>query len=181
MKPRTLISMLIILGLAAGCSLTCLRKAAGGPKKQYLRVGVYDSRAIAIAYGHSDHWNQILKGKMEELEKAKAAGDQKKIEELESWGPERQKEAHLRAFGTAPVHKLFEPVKDKLAEVAQQAGVDLIVSQWELDYQSPDAETIDVTDQLAELYHPNEQARKIIDQLDTWQPMSREVIEEHAH
>lgn len=181
MKRHIIWCGMLVLSLTAVYGLSGLCKAAEKNQKQLLRVGVYDSRAIAIAYGHSDHWDQTLKVKMEEMEKAKAAGDQQKVQELEQWGSEKQHEAHLKAFGTAPVHELFEPVKDKLPEVAQQADADMIVSKWDLDYLAPDAQTVDVTNALVQLYNPKERALKIIKELDTWKPLSREAIEGHDH
>ena len=46
-----------------------------------LRVGVYDNRAIAVAYGASK-FNPVG-GKMKGYEKAKAMGDAKRMKELE--------------------------------------------------------------------------------------------------
>jgi beta-N-acetylglucosaminidase len=147
-------------------------------------VGVYDSRGIEIAYANSEHWSKVLKEKQAALEQAKKDGDTEKVKEIEAWFPARQTEAHLKAFGTAPVHECFEPVKDKIAAVAKQAGVDVIVSKWVLDYLAADAETVDVTMELAKLFNPKEKAYQWIEDNDR-KPISHEELrrleKEHSH
>jgi ketosteroid isomerase-like protein len=44
--------------------------------------------------------------------------------------------------------------------VAKKAGVQAIVSKWELNYQGPDVEVVDVTEDLAVLFPISDQARK---------------------
>ena len=180
MKRRMVLCGTLIIVIAMIYSISDRSKAAEGAK-QYLRVGVYDSRAVAIAHAHSDQWGKVLKEKMAEMEKARAAGNEEKVRQLEEWGSQHQAEAHLMGFGTAPVTELLEPYKDQVAQVARENGIDLIVSKWQFDYLAKDAETVDLTDQIVRLYHPNDRAQKIIDQLDTWQPLSREEIEAHDH
>jgi hypothetical protein len=60
--------------------------------------------------------------------------------------------------------------------VAKAAGVDMIVSKWELDFLAEDAQTVDVTIQLAKLFNPNERAWKSIKSLEKWKPYSQEQI-----
>ena len=156
-----------------------------GEKKKLLRVGVYDSRGIAIAYGNSEHWSKVLKGKQAALEQAKKEGDTKKVKEIEAWGPAQQAEAHLKAFGTAPVHEYLEHVRDHIPDVAKAAGVDVIVSKWEFDYMASDADVVDVTMELAKLFEPNEKAYKWIEQMKDKDPIPAEELKrlekEHPH
>lgn len=159
--------------MAIGCTVA---KASDKQTRPLLRVGVYDSRAIAIAYGNSEHFSKILKEKQAALEQAKKDGDTDTVKEIEAWGPAHQAEAHLKAFGTAPVHDCLDCVRDQIPQVAKAAGVDVIVSKWEFDYQSPDAETVDVTVELAKLFNPNERAWKSIESLDQWKPYSAEEL-----
>ncbi len=48
-----------------------------------VRVGTFDSRAVAGAYYGSNAFRDLLKGLTAEHEKAKAAGDKKRAKELE--------------------------------------------------------------------------------------------------
>lgn len=84
------------------------------------------------------------------------------------------KKRHLQGFGTAPVQDLLEPVKNKLSGVAEQAGVDIIISKWQIDYQSKDDEMIDVTEALARLYVSEKDAAGIIAGMENIKPISEE-------
>jgi hypothetical protein len=170
------VSLLVGAALLNGSGIL---RAAEKEKRTLLRVGVYDSRAIAIAHYNSDYWNKILTEKRAELEQAKKEGNAEKVRQIEAWGPAQQTEAHLKGFSTAPVHELLVPVKDKLPDVAQKCGVDVIVSKWEFDYQSPDAEVMDITDQLAALYNPSEKTLNWIRQTKDIAPLPEKEILEH--
>ena len=176
---------LAVLSLGTMFLVCTVQQASAAEKKKLLRVGVYDSRGIAIAYAHSEFnegWYQKMKA---QLDAAEAAGDEQKVKELKEAGEKEQAKKHLQGFGTAPVHEYFEPVKDKIAEVAKEAGVDVIVSKWEFDYLTADAETVDVTNQLAKLFNPGEKAWKWIEQIKDKKPYSHEELErlekEHPH
>jgi hypothetical protein len=167
----------VTISLAAVVCLVSILIAAETKKAvNPLRVGVYDSRAIAIASGPTEWFNKPVREKMKEMEKAKAANDQQKIKELEEWGQQQQQKSHLMAFGTAPVQHLLEPVKDKLPEVAQKAGVDIIISKWQIDYQAEGAEFVDITDAMVALYNPNEKVLKSVEAMKNLKPYPQEEL-----
>jgi hypothetical protein len=177
MKKAMTIGLAAIMMFVAACQMTSCGKAkADSATARPLRVGVYDSRAIAVACLRSEWWNKQIQEKMKERDKAKAAGDTQKVKELEEWGQSSQTKAHLQGFGTAPVQTLLEPVKDKLPQVAQQTGVDIIVSKWQIDYQPKDAQFVDVTDAMVALYNPNERALKSIESMKKIKPLSEEEV-----
>lgn len=177
MKREMMVLGVFVLSLGAVFLSHSNRQVHAAEKKKLLRVGVYDSRGIAIAYGNSAYWEAILKEKQAALEQAKKDGDTEKVKEIEAWGPAQQVQAHLKAFGTAPVHDYLEPVKDRIPEVARAAGVDVVVSKWELDYIAADAETVDVTMQLAKLFDPREKVYQWIEQMKDKEPISHEELE----
>jgi hypothetical protein len=142
-------------------------------------VGTFDSRAVAIAYASSDIHRRAMAPLLDEHKKAKAAGDTKKAKELESKGQTRQERLHYQGFGTAPVDDLLEAVKDKLPAIAQKAGVGLIVSKWDVVYQTPGVEIVDVTDLIVEPFQPNERALGYIKQLAKQPPIPPEVLSKH--
>ena len=125
---------------------------AYGQEGTKTRIGTYDSRAIAIAYAPSK-FNPVAEN-MKAYEKAKAAGDEKRMEELEQWGKKHQRQLHRQGFAIVPVTDLLDHVEDKLPEVAQAAGVVAIVRAC--DFQSDQVELVDVTDRLVELFDPSE-------------------------
>lgn len=177
MKQKMMITVLAVLSLGAMYLVGSVQQVSAAERKKLLRVGVYDSRGIAIAYCNSEHWSKVLNEKQAALEQAKKDGDAEKVKEIEAWGPAQQAQAHLQGFGTAPVHEYLDKIKTEIPKVAKTAGVDVIVSKWETDYLSPDAEVVDVTTELAKLFNPNERAWKSIESLKKWKPYSREELE----
>jgi hypothetical protein len=178
MKRKECITGLVLLMIGTGCVMSNFAVLDGGQKRKLLRVGVYDSRGIAIAYANSESWAKVLKEKQAALEQAKKDGDTEKVKELEAWGPEQQAKMHLQGFGTAPVHAYLEQVKDKLPRVAEKTGVDVIVSKWEMDYVVTDAEMVDVTMELAALFEPKERAYEWIEEIKNKEPYSRKKLEQ---
>jgi hypothetical protein len=177
MKKAIVISLAAIVMFSAACQMFNGGKAkAESAAAKPLRVGVYDSRCITVACLQTEWWNKQIQEKMKEMEKAKAAGDTQKVKEFEEWGQSSQTKAHLQGFGTAPVENLLEPVKDKLPQVAQQAGVDIIVSKWQIDYQPKDAQFVDVTDAIVKLYNPDEKSLKSIEAIKKVKPIAEEEI-----
>jgi len=73
------------------------------------------------------------------LKEAQDQGNESKIETLGEKGKAIQSKAHQQGFGNAPIDDIIEQMKDKLPKIAGKAGVDLIVSKWKIDYQSPRA------------------------------------------
>ncbi len=165
-KKRITICLVCVVVFAAGCR-SCERESTDAGE----RVGIYDSRAVASAYAHSE-WNEVG-AKMAEMEKAKAAGDTKKIAELEAWGPAQQEKLHRQGFSTAPVDDLLEHIKDKLPEIARQADVSVLVSKWDKKtlkrYKS--AELIDVTDLIVAPFKPAEKQLRVIEQMKEKKPI----------
>ncbi|HIJ64427.1 MAG TPA: hypothetical protein HPP77_00645 [Candidatus Hydrogenedentes bacterium] len=140
-----------------------------------LRVGVYDNRAIAIAYAASQY-NPVGE-KTKEYEKAKAAGDTKRTKELEAWGEKHQRQLHRQGFARVPVDDLLQHVEAQLPRVAQETGVDVIA--WSCDYAAPGVELVDITNELAMLFNPSEKTLKTIDGLTGWDPLDLDAIEAH--
>ena len=65
----------------------------------------------------------------------------------------KQRRAHEQGFSTGSVTPIMANIKDSLPAVAKKAGVDVIVSKWEVNYQSPGIKVVDVTDDLVSLFH----------------------------
>ncbi|MGD0516386.1 MAG: hypothetical protein ABSA26_02530 [Thermoguttaceae bacterium] len=171
---KTIVALVLVFG---SCLIyTSLRAEDPNTKtaKAKLRVGTFDSRAIAIAYVDTDDFKQALKKMKEEYKKAKADGDEKKAKELGAKGEAQQQLLHTQGFSTASVGEYLERVKDKIPAIAKEVGVDVIVSKWDMVYQSPDAEFVDVTDQLVKLFKPDEKMLKIGEDLKNIPPISLE-------
>lgn len=166
-------------------TLTALGVLAGGAasaqvQTSKLRVGVYDSRAVAVAWANSTEFQATLKPIEAEHQKAKAADNEKRCKEIEAQMKARQHRAHEQAFSTGSVAPIMKIVKARLPEVAKQADVQLIVSKWELNYQAADAELVDVTDKLVALFHVSERGLKWCCEVQQKPPLPLEKITAHS-
>jgi len=150
-----------------------------------LRVGTFDSRAVALAHYRkflrSPEFVASMKKLREEHGQTKAAGDQEKAKKLETEGRARQEQLHRQVFGSAPVDEIVAKIKDQLPKIAEQAGVDLIVSKWSITYRSSGAEFVDVTEPMAQLFQPDQATWKMIRDVSKREPLSAEELRKHEH
>lgn len=150
---------------------------ASFPAQEKLRVGTFDSRAIAIA--NSRAFGQHVASLKEKYNKAKEEGNETLMKELEATGVSSQQLMHLQGVGKASVADILEKVKEDLPKIAEEAGVDLIVSQWEVWYRNPAVEIVDVTSHLAQLFDPDEITLKMIEEIRKKDP--RPLVEILKH
>jgi len=78
------------------------------------------------------------------------------MKEIDSRMKLQQRWVHEQSFSTGSVAGIVAKVKEALPGVAKKAGVQAIVSKWELNYQGPNAEVVDVTEDLAVLFHASD-------------------------
>jgi hypothetical protein len=136
-----------------------------------IRIGVFDSRAIALAWAHSDDGGSAVKQLMAEYEKSKSAQDEKRMKELEQEGEWQQVRLHQMGFSTGPVGDILAKVKDQVAEIGRQERVVAIVSKWEMPYSGEGVEVVDLTPQLVKLFHPTAQVLTMIEQMKNQPPV----------
>src|ERR1022692_1667905 len=146
-QRRFIVSSAVALCVMAGAA------AFGQSKESTLRIGVYDSRAVAVAHGNSTEVRKSLDAAKADYQKAKAAKDDKRVKEIETQMKARQRRLHEQGFSTGSIADILAKIKDALPGVAKKAGVDVIVSKWEVNYQSPEIKVVDVTDDLLALFH----------------------------
>ena len=152
------------------------RPAAAEDRKPAVRVGIFDSRAVALAYARSGEVERSMKAVRDDFEKAKAAKDEKRMKELENEGAWTQVRLHQQAFSTATVSSILAKVKDKFPAIARDAGVVMIVSKWEVQFKDPAIETVDLTLPMVQLFHPSEQVLKWIEQMKDQKPVPFEEL-----
>jgi hypothetical protein len=175
------IGLVLVAVFICGCAIYA---TAGSEKKtqpQGLVVGVFDSRAVCVAYTASKSHDSMVREKMAQKKKAEKAGDQQKVKELKEWGKKDQAMRHKQGFGTASVKNLLEHIKRDIPKVAKEAGVDIIISKWDMAYQAKNAEFVDVTELIIRGFEPSEKTLKIIRVLKKHKPLSDKVIEKHKH
>jgi hypothetical protein len=155
------------------CTMGCgTPKVTDGTGKT--RLGVFNTRVVALAYGRSEEHNAEVKAKMAEHRRAKEAGDKERMAELERRGRESQERMHRQVFGDAPIPDILEKMADKLPEVARSAGVDAIVTG--VHHAGPGVRVVDVTEQMAAVWNPDEKTRELMRELPKHPPVSAEQL-----
>ncbi len=175
-------NLMVLAGLAV-VTVCAVFVIAGPAKKEkpVLCVGLFDSRAVALAWGRSETFKKHVSEMMAEYKEAKAAGDEERIAQLEKAGPQVQDRLHKQVFGNEPVDDVLEKIAKELPRVAESAGVDIIVSKWEIAYQKRSARFVDVTWEMVNLFEPDEETRKIAKELVKQKPVSSEELDKHKH
>ena len=165
----------VLVGWGAYATVGC----EGSEENASMRVGTFDSRAVAVAYGRSEVFMNHVAGLMTEYERAKAAGDDKRALELEAEVPAEQELLEKQAFSAWPVDNILEQIEEEIPAIAENADVDAIVSKWDIVYQRSGAEFIDVTDLMVNLFDPDEETRNMLKGLMDQDPVPLEELEEH--
>jgi hypothetical protein len=169
--------------LSAICLSLLVASALAEEPAAKVRVGVYDSRAIVVAFMGSEAYQATLGKELAavrtEYNQAKAAGDTKRAAELEAQGKAQQTLLHKQGFSTAPVDEILKCIAGQMPEIANTAGVSAIVSKWDKDalakYKS--AELVDVTMPLVNAFHPKEGQLKFAIDVQKYPPISLEDAE----
>ncbi len=126
------------------------------------RIGVFDSRAVAIAWARSEDGAAQLRQLRADYNQAKQAKDEKRIKELDQQAQWTQMRLHQMGFSTGPVGDILAKVKDKLPGIARQERVLAIVSKWECPYNDPSVELVDVTLPLVKLFDPSDEVLRLM-------------------
>ncbi len=165
---------MIVLSILAICPATHAGEKPG------VAIGIFDSRAVAMAWARGGTFQKKFVAMKAERDAAKAKGDDKRVAELEKEGPALQDRLHRQVFGNEPIDAVLKVIEKDLQGIARAAGVDIQVSKWEIAYQSPDAKMIDVTWELVNLFKPDEETRKLIKELLKTQPLPADELK-HDH
>ena len=153
----------IALSIAVLALTSSTTSAQSQPNR--LRIGVYDSRAVAVAYCSSAEFRDAMKSVKADYDKAKAAKDEKRMKEMEARMKSQQRRQHEQGFSTASVGAIMAKVGTSLPALAEQTGVQLIVSKWEVNYRSGEVEVVDVTDLIVGLFNVDQRALKQIEEI----------------
>lgn len=164
--------VLSVLVIAVGLGLI-LRESMPDEVDQLepvVRVGVFDNRAIAVAYARSIEAKRQLESTLQRHAEAKKSGDAELVKRIERGLDRRQWLMHRQGFGVESVRDLLKQVEPGLADVKRESGLAMIA--WEpmlVDFDH--VQLVDVTDELVELFEPDEATRSIIDQLRKSDPV----------
>jgi hypothetical protein len=156
-----LVSLIAVIPVSLAAS-GCASKPAEPAKSPTEKIGVYDSRAVAIAWVGTEAFKQSLNALKKESEQAKAAGDRERAAALEKEGAAMQERLHAQGFSTAPVDDILDHFRDQIAQIRVATGAAALVSKWDEAAlaKHAGAEQLDVTEKLVDALHPNDQQRK---------------------
>lgn len=161
-------------------TLLAVGRAEQPGSKPAVRIGTYDTRAVAVAYAASSHMKETLAGLMKARDAARAAGNTAEVKAIEAKGEALQRKLHRQGISNMPVDDLLEPVSDRLASVAKEAGVVAIVPR--VNCASAEVEVVDVTDRIVALYEPTQRTLKMVASVRETQPMDLDAVEKsHQH
>ncbi len=73
--------------------------------------------------------------------------------------------------------RTIEEIKKDIPKTAQAAGVDIIVGKWDIVYKRPSAKVIDITNQLVEIFDPDEETLEKIKALLEYPPVPAKDLE----
>lgn len=150
--------------------------AQSPPATAKVRIGVYNTRAVALAYGRSDPVLKEIEKKSNEGQEARSK-DAQRYAKIKAEMEELQALRHAQVFADAPIGDIMATMKDALPGLAKQAGVTAIVPQ--VNYQDPSIEVVDLTDALVSHFKPDAKTAKMIKEIMAKPPVSYKVLMEH--
>ena len=168
-KISIIIIITLILFLVSGITLS--QQESGK-----IRIGTFDSRCVALAYGRSADFMKLRDSVETVYSKAKEDSNKQIIEEIEQIKPTIQVLLHQQVFSNGSVLNILEKVKDKFPAIAKENNLKMILSKWEIMFADESIELIDITDQLVAIFNPDEQTKKIIENMKSMEPVPIEKI-----
>ncbi len=182
MKHTGIALALCAVAVFTGISAVTAGPLAASPTSSQLRIGTFDSRAVALAYWRGEEGTKYVDGLRAELKKAQAENDTERIEALEAEGPGLQARMHQQVFSTGTVRDVVQKIEGRIPAIAAEAGVSVVVSKWELVHVDDSAELVDVTSSLVALFDPSEEVLKTIEQMSHMDPVPiEELSTSHEH
>jgi hypothetical protein len=154
-----------VVAIAAFISTGRAQPTPGDPAPAPVRIGTYDSRAVALAWSRSD--SPTAKAHRADLERsvkqgkaAEAAGKTEEYEAVKGRMIKVQFVQHGWVFSTLPPEDALAELKDQLPRIAREAGVALIVPRT--DWQDASVQAVDLTDKIVAAFNPSPQTLKTL-------------------
>ena len=171
MKKTVKISISVIAVILLSILHPAGNMAFAQKTKAAMKIGTYDSRIVTFAWSRSDYFKQRLIKINRQSDSATKAHDTARVKELSIGAMSYQHLLHLTVFSNGSIGFVMAIVKDKLTELAKTAGVSIILSKWELNFSDPSIEIVDLTSQVAQLFHPKENIDQMSKDISAQQPI----------
>jgi len=79
---------------------------------QTVKIGIYDSRAVAVAYSNSDSFQKDIENLMTQYKKAKEENNTKLVDALEKEGQLQQQLLHEQTFSVGTVSNIIDKIRN---------------------------------------------------------------------
>ncbi|MCL5992494.1 MAG: hypothetical protein M1419_10415 [Bacteroidetes bacterium] len=135
------------------------------------RIGVYDSRVIAICWFQSNEGQKDMMSLREEYNTAQAKGDTVTAKKLSEKGQLTQRILHDKGFGRGSVAEIIEKKLNELKELAKKEKLMAICSKWELNFSSPDVELVDITMNVLDMFKASDKVKKMVEEMKGIEPI----------
>lgn len=174
MKPRLIYSMTLLFAMILFMSVS--NSADAQKAQKTIKIGTYDSRVIVLAYSRSEGFKTKLSGMEKKSESDMKSSDSDKKDQAAYRMITYQFLLHQQVFCAGSASAVIEIVKDKLPQVAKDAGVSVIVSKWELPWNDPSAEVVDLTMEIAKLFNPTPDFENTAKEVASKRPIAIEEL-----
>ncbi|MFZ4562580.1 MAG: hypothetical protein ACOYNU_04295 [Bacteroidales bacterium] len=161
----TVVAVFMALTLLIPCSMMAQKKSP------VIKIGTYDSRIITFAWSRSDYFKERMAKMGQQGDSANKAHDSARIKDLGVQAMSYQHLLHQMVFSNGSAGIIMQIIKDKLPELSRTTGVSVILSKWELNYNDPSFEIIDLTSQVAALFQPKENIDKMAADISAQAPV----------
>ena len=169
----------LVVTLVAACAFAGTPTETDTDARRTERIGVYDSRSIAIAYVGTRPFRARMGEVRAEYDRAKASGGEGRMAEIDRQMRQLQVEMHKQAFSTAPVDNILEEFPEDLAQVREKMSVDALVSKWDAATlaKHPTAERVDVTEAMVDAMETTQKQRRAALDMVKRAPLSMDKAE----
>lgn len=179
--------VVVALGILfrAASSIAAEASEAGVPARPLtseMRIGIFDSRAVAYARFWSEAHQRELRQRAAAAEAAKAASDEILFKKLSRELQEEQRTIHLQVFSTASVDDILATMADHVKNLQREIGFTRLVSKWDKEELARvgKVEQVDVTLMLVAYYSLPEKRARALTELLKHEPLSLPVARDLA-
>lgn len=178
MNPVSLFATLAGFSVMLG---GCSAEPASNTGSSREQIGIYDSRAIAIAFVGGEVFRETMDAVRAEFDEATGIGDEATLARISTQMQERQKLLHAQGFSTASVDELLVHYSDGISELLDEAGVAVLISKLHDEALSkhPGTHRVDMTESLVDLITADPKQRKAAMEILDQDPVPLESLEDH--
>jgi predicted MPP superfamily phosphohydrolase len=144
--------------------------------QQKIRIGFFNTRAVAVAYVQSSMFNKKIAKIVTEANQAKANGNDKIYKKLNDELKMEQEKIHWQVYSNARIDDILMQVRPAYEQIAQKANVAAIAES--VLYNDTKIELVDVTDLMVDEFMPSEKTKEKIQEILKKPPASFEQMKQ---